>query len=390
MSSLKKLIMMANQAEDEREYPPYLCFEALEDGFQASFSGENCEYSLDRIRWVMLSPSEKTPQINAGDRIYFRNSSPVQPNSIDGIGKFSSSRLFNIYGRVTSMLYGDDFMDFQSVDINYVFASMFQNNKKVCRLDDEFFNIGICNGCRIFNNCFFNSSVITAKIPCLESLNGYTFTGVFNSSALEEITISDDYIANLSDLSSAFANSKISSLIIPRIKGGVYTCYAIAKDCTRLNDVLIKGGVYSTGSFDNAFKGCSSLKKVTALYTANFLNKSTSSNWLNGVNEQGVMILNKNITWNPHDIINGNTDANGEVITWGIPAGWEVKYCDPDNPDDVRDNKEDFYPQEINTILESIITGEELDNMDSLLQQISQSQEDMSSINTQLENIINT
>lgn len=44
----------------------------------------------------------------------------------------------------------------------------------------------------------------------------------------------------------------------------------------------------------------------------------------------------------------------------------------------------------INTILQSVVTGEELDNMDSLLQQISQSQEDMSSINTQLENIINT
>ena len=84
--------------------------------------------------------------------------------------------------------------------------------------------------------------------------------------------------------------------------------------------------------------------------------------------------------WNPEDYRGMD----------GVPVGWEVKYCDPDNLDDIRDNKDDFYPQEINIILESVVIGEKLDNMDSLLQQISQSQEDMSSINTQLENIINT
>lgn len=47
------------------------------------------------------------------------------------------------------------------------------------------------------------------------------------------------------------------------------------------------------------------------------------------------------------------------------------------------------YIELINTIFESIITGEELDNMDNLLQQILQSQENMTSLNTQLETIIN-
>ena len=44
MSSLKKMIMMGQQA-DNKEYPPYLCFEALEDGFQASFSGSGLKYA---------------------------------------------------------------------------------------------------------------------------------------------------------------------------------------------------------------------------------------------------------------------------------------------------------------------------------------------------------
>lgn len=346
MNEFKKLIMMANQGADAKEYPPYLCFEALEDDFQASFNGENCEYSLDREVWVMLTKSEYTPKIKAGDKIYFKNSSPVQSSSTKGVGEFSATKLFNIYGRATSMLYGDDFVNIQSVDKAYILARMFVSNKSVCSVDDEFFNIGISNAFRIFHNCFWMSSLIKAEIPYFESTQGYAFTGAFQQSKLTEITISDDYLANNSDFQAAFSECNISSLVIPKIKSGIYTCSNIAKNCKNLNTVIIKGGAYNTGCFYNAFEGCSSLTKIISLYTSKFLNKSVCSNWLNGVSEQGVIIFNKNIEWNPKDIINGNTNDNGEVITWGIPAGWEVKYCDPDNIDDVRDNKEDFYPQE--------------------------------------------
>ena len=86
-------IVLYNQGRGEFGYnynveskdAPYLCFEALEDDFQASFSGDNCEYSLDREVWVMLTKSEYTPKINAGDKIYFKNSSPVQSSSISGV-----------------------------------------------------------------------------------------------------------------------------------------------------------------------------------------------------------------------------------------------------------------------------------------------------------------
>ncbi len=344
MSKLNKLIMMANQVADAKEYPPYLCFEALEDDFQASFSGVNCEYSLDREVWVMLTKSEYTPKINAGDKIYFKNSSPVQSSSTSGVGIFSATKLFNIYGRATSMIYGDDFVNIQSVDKEYILANMFAGNKCVCNVDGEFFNIGISNASRTFHDCFARSNIIKTEIPYFESTKGYAFTGIFSNSTLTEITISDDYLALNADFQSAFNACNISRLMIPKIKSGVYTCNAIAKNCKNLNTVIIKGGVYSTGCFYNAFEGCSSLTKIISLYTSKFLVKSVCSNWLNGINEQGVIIFNKNIEWNPKDIINGNTDDNGEIITWGIPAGWEVKYCDPDNIDDVRDSKDDFLP----------------------------------------------
>ena len=38
----------------------------------------------------------------------------------------------------------------------------------------------------------------------------------------------------------------------------------------------------------------------------------------------------------------------------GIPAGWEVKYYDPDNIDDVRDSKEDFLPTREGKVMEVV------------------------------------
>lgn len=134
------------------------------------------------------------------------------------------------------------------------------------------------------------------------------------------------------------------------------------------------------------FQNCISLDYIVLLMLDSFSVQSNAwTSWVNGVAPKGTIVLNKNIEWNPEDYRGVS----------GIPEGWEVKYCDPDNLDDIRDYREidkawDADTQVVNTILESVITEEQLDNMDSLLQQISQSQEDMSSINTQLENIINT
>ena len=52
--------------------------------------------------------------------------------------------------------------------------------------------------------------------------------------------------------------------------------------------------------------------------------------WVNNVAPKGTIVLNKNIEWNPEDYRGVN----------GIPEGWEVKYCDPDNLDDIRDYRE--------------------------------------------------
>jgi hypothetical protein len=85
--------------------------------------------------------------------------------------------------------------------------------------------------------------------------------------------------------------------------------------------------------------GCKSLKEVWWL-PLHAPVSSANAQWLDGVASEGTVYLNKNITWNPEDYKNGSLNANNVKITWGFPVNWAIKYCDPDNIDDVRDYRE--------------------------------------------------
>jgi hypothetical protein len=79
------------------------------------------------------------------------------------------------------------------------------------------------------------------------------------------------------------------------------------------------------------FNNCMNLDYITALFLE-APNSVTQSHyqWVSNVSPTGTIVLNKNIEWNPEDYRGVN----------GIPEGWEVKYCDPDNLDDIRDYRE--------------------------------------------------
>lgn len=79
------------------------------------------------------------------------------------------------------------------------------------------------------------------------------------------------------------------------------------------------------------FQNCISLDYIVLLMLDSFSVQSNAwSSWVSVVSPKGTIVLNKNIEWNPEDYRGVN----------GIPAGWKVKYCDPDNIDDIRDYRE--------------------------------------------------
>lgn len=319
---------------------PYLCFEAVEDDFQAKYSINPCEYSIDnRKTWNELPADTLTPAISAGSKIYFRGRGVKSTTSPYSRGTFSTTKLFNISGNMLSMVHGSDFLTGTPDD--YTYSKMFYGNKNIVSISDDFFNIKC--GYRGFRDLFIYSSVSKAILHNYDNKEAQQYNATFVNSQLKDVEIK---FKTPTTMSQVFEKTQIESVVFPMTnvvtQGLLYAC----KDNPKLKTAkILANSMTGSNNIRDCFFNCNSLNNLTFLVTTP-LTKSNALNWLINVAEEGTIILNKNITWNPEDYMNGNIDniegstTLGETINWGIPAGWEVKYCDPDNIDDVRDYRE--------------------------------------------------
>ena len=203
-----------------------------------------------------------------------------------------------------------------TADATYVnFREMFSNCSELedCQEEFRFAKIGF----QTFNGIFANTKI--KKAPDILATS-YNSTGnspfAFYCDGCKELEIP------------AYIN------IAPSVSGFYQYAY---RDCLKLKkSPVIYDGQYST-SHQGMFTDCISLNYVICLFTDPPMSATNStSNWMSGVSKKGTIVLNKNIEWNPEDYRGVN----------GIPVGWEVKYCDPDNLDDIRDYREIDQPWE--------------------------------------------
>lgn len=281
---------------------PYLAFEALEDDLQVSITKSATQYSLDRVNWIDLPAEELTQPVSKGEKVWFRAN--ITPTTT-GIGTFSCTKKCNLEGTPMSLLYGDRAGDYPYIP-NYAFMELFNNNIKIISATDDFItfsSIGV-NACKnMFKQC---SNFVS-------SLTNF-FTTIYSNC-----------------YNSMYYGTKIEEIILPARKssGGCYR--NIATNCYSLKKAIICIENLTETCLYGAFTNCNKLNHITLLILSppNSVNNSMGY-WVSGVSPTGTIVLNKNIEWNPDDYRGVN----------GIPAGWEVKYCDPDNLDDVRDYRE--------------------------------------------------
>lgn len=334
---LKKLIMMVRQSRQPGGEPalPYLCFEALVSGFRASFTGTGLYYSFNGRDWVELAQKEYTPPIKAGRKIWFKGECPKASTHPYSRGTFITAGMFNISGKMASLEYGDDFIG--KTPVNYSFASMFNGNKNVAGVSDDFFDYGSVST-RTFLYTFLASSLKSAKLNA--AANG-AFQQCFLNSALESVEILNSKLG-VETYTSAFQNSKLKMLYLPSKSYANSAYQAVANACSQLESARIDSIRLNSAMLAGAFKDCTMLSKVTLLALTE-LSSSVSNNWLINVAEDGEIILNRYIDWDPEKLRNGNFDANSDTIIWGIPANWKIKYCDPVDTGDIRPSKGAFF-----------------------------------------------
>lgn len=378
---------MDNQIDDgnDADYPPYLCFQALESDFSVSLGGDfhehECQYSFNRKDWFNLPARTYTPSIGILQKVYFRanlTAVPEDPNNTNGvrsIGYFYTTKKCRLSGNPTSMLHGMDWTvdNFDTSVSNYGLSDLFKSTKSVS-VSEDFFNFTSVANRACWNIFFLNgflkgSIYITKAAGTSPTSITAVFGNAFRGCKLDSVIITTKDSA-WQTFNTAFMETSIKTLNLPAtyIYPSMYG--KICTGCINLKEVFINGRSLHisttvttyTNHLLESFKNCSNLSKVTYLVTNPF-DKKYTNNWLTGVAESGTIILSKLITYNPEDYRNGNIDniegsaTLGNTITWGIPANWTVKYCDPNNPDDIRDNIEDFIVYDDYMTLEYIQTN---------------------------------
>ena len=114
---------------DWEKIPRYLQFKAVNAGtFQFSKSG--LSYSTDMGQtWTALAANTATPTIAANSYIFWKNNSTMIPTETEGIGTFTATGTFDVYGNIMSLLYGDNGDEQMSLSTySYAFTNLFKDN----------------------------------------------------------------------------------------------------------------------------------------------------------------------------------------------------------------------------------------------------------------------
>ncbi|MBO7325478.1 MAG: hypothetical protein J6U57_08670, partial [Bacteroidales bacterium] len=239
------------------EFRP-LTFVAREDGMTVSFTAP-CSYSLDGSTWVELAANTATPAINTGGTISFRN---YVSSTGTSIGTFSSNKTFDLKGNIMSMLFGQNFIEQNSLVYH---RGCFTDLLKMSRVVDA--------------SKLYMPATTLANSCCQEMFSGCT--SLTQAPELPATTLGD----------------------------GCY--HSMFKGCTSLTQAPeLPATTLIASCYNSMFRNCTSLGYISMLATDVSASGALSS-WVSGVATSGTFVKAAGVT-----IPSGAS---------GIPEGWTVE-----------------------------------------------------------------
>ena len=244
----------------------YFYHEALEDGYTTEFykTENTLQYSIDNCKtWNNLDPRTATPEINKGERIYFKGEN-MKCKEMYGIGAFDSTKRFNVGGNIMSLIYGDNFEGQTKLLKNYQFVGLF-----------------------IANEFLVSAANLLLPAPKLRS---------------------DCYHQMFRRCTSLKEAPKLPATILSK-----HCYYNMFAECTSLKEAPeLPAKKLAFGCYSWMFVSCTSLKKITILAT-----DMSAEDCLNGWNSK----VSKTGTFTKAKGVYIPFDKDG----YGIPEGWTVK-----------------------------------------------------------------
>lgn len=337
----------------------YLTFETLEDCV-FSFTYNTLYYSMDGgANWLELPPNTSTNLIKKGRKIIWKcdyeSLTTTRTETVEdvettyyGIGTFSSTGKFIVYGNIMSLLYADNFENQKTIPNEHQFRSLFEECQNIVFARDLILPATSLKQYTYYR-CFFNcvSLVLGPRILPATTVAGYSYAGMFQQ------------CASLKECPEILATSP-----------GSYGMFCMFRDCISLREACeIHLTVVHTWCLAHMFYGCSSLVKppsqlpVTSLqvscyermfmyctsleytpilpintnkpsqcyswmfrycsklkYIKCYTTQTPASAWcnncFNGVASQGIYVKNINATWSTNSYA-------------GNPSNWTVIYYNP-------------------------------------------------------------
>lgn len=340
MSVFRRRLMGASGKEEEDPMEAmYLTFEALEDGFQITKSGQDQpQYSIDGgVTWKSVHYSNKTVAINKGQKMYLRGN--LIPENTYGIGRFTANKKFRAKGNCMSLLFGDNAKDAYSLEgYDYAFLGLFND----CTTLEDASNLKLqalvlSNACyeKMFDDCtsLINAPVLPAtsltvrcyyemfirckslkEVPKLPAttLASYCYNGMFSvCTSLESAPELPATNLTTSCYGSMFKGcvSLVNPPSLPA-KTLANSCYSnMFNGCTELVKAPeLPATRLNLDSYYAMFLGCSKLNYIKAMFLSN---GSNTGSWVYGVASSGTFVKNKNAIW---DLVGSS----------GVPEGWTV------------------------------------------------------------------
>ena len=258
----------------------YFTTEVLSDG-TLSFrnkTGVTVEYRINGGEWTTYTTTRQGVKINvvSGDVVEWRGTNASYATSHKNAGNFCTfggvdendflnsggTAMFNVYGNIMSLVYGDNFIGQTALTGTYNFAAM-------------------------FNRCYTVISAERLILPAM-TLTNSCYRSMFSHA--HELTAMPDLPATtLAD-----------------------ACYAYAIEQTKITkSCVLPAEVIPASGYNSMFIMCSGLSEITCLAT-NTGATACTANWVSGVAETGVFYKNPSMTgWTKNSVK-------------GIPCGWTV------------------------------------------------------------------
>ena len=256
----------------------YLTFEALEDG-TFSFSQNPIQYSIDNgTTWNTLAVGSSTPTITTGNKIMWK-ASGLTPSSTNGIGRFSSTGRYNVYGNIMSLVAGDNFANTTTI-IDNQFRRLFYNRSELISAENL-----ILPSTTLADNCYYwmfracSNLTTPPQLPattlsesCYNNMFG-NCTSLTTAPTLPATTLTDYCYSNM--FTGCTLLTTAPSLPATTLASH---CYAdMFSGCTSLTTApSLPATTLAEGCYSNMFTNCTSLTAAPTL-TATTLAKGCYS-----------------------------------------------------------------------------------------------------------------